>query len=86
MDIGKSLKVFAEKMNDTMFGGKPFTYPSTHKMGMIVEEGGSMCANCEYIGLSGKTCKHKQFIAWNAGIDELPVKATRFCCDLWNKQ
>jgi len=83
MDIGKSLRAFAEKMNGTMFGGKPFTYPADHKLGMRIPEGGSSCSNCKFLGASHKTCTHKQWIAWNAGKDKLPYRDEEYCCDLF---
>ncbi len=64
MDIGKSLRAFAEKMNDSMFGGKPFTYPKDHKMGMIVPYGGSMCGNCRFLSEDHKHCQNKVAIVY----------------------
>lgn len=58
------------------------SYPPDHQPGMEVPEGGSMCANCKYLGEDKKTCTEKNFIRWN-GSDVIPGKITAYCSDWW---
>jgi hypothetical protein len=55
-------------------------YPSDHKVGMRVPEGGSDCAKCEY--LDGKNCTQKIFIQWN-GSEVIPAPVDEYCCDFF---
>jgi len=57
-------------------------YPPDHKVGMVVPQGGSDCAKCEYLGDDQKSCKEKHFVKWN-GSNRLPAPADRFCCDFF---
>ncbi len=61
-------------------GGRTPEYPANHRAAMRVPQGGSMCANCKYLGGDGKTCKSEYFIEWN-GSNRLPAPADRFCSD-----
>jgi hypothetical protein len=56
------------------------TYPANHKPGMRVPKGGSMCANCRYLGQDRETCTNKFFVKWN-GSDKLPAPADQYCSD-----
>lgn len=66
-----------------MFGGKHFTYPKNHKLGMRVPKGGSMCDNCKFLGEDHKTCMNKEWIKWNNGDNKLPAPSDQYCSDLW---
>jgi hypothetical protein len=66
-----------------MFGGDDFKYPASHKLGMQVPTGGSMCDNCRFLGDDQKTCKHPEWIKWNGGDNKLPFPDENYCCDLW---
>lgn len=56
-------------------------YPANHKPAMRVPEGGSCCANCEYLKDSEKgLCGNKFFIAWN-GSNKIPAPIDQFCSD-----
>lgn len=63
-------------------------YPADHKFGMAVPEGGSNCEKCEYLAGSQK-CGNEYFIRSAkvpnkaAGSDKIPVKTSRFCCDVF---
>lgn len=61
------------------------TYPANHEPGMRVPKGGSMCANCEYLGKDKKTCTNKFFIKWN-GSKLLPAPADEFCSDWFEEK
>ena len=61
----------------------PVNYPSDHEPAMEVPEGGSMCANCEYLADNKKDCKEEDFIRWN-GSEVIPGKITAYCSD-WYK-
>lgn len=56
------------------------TYPPDHQPGMKVPKGGSMCANCKYLGDDQKTCSNDYFIKWN-GSDVIPGKIDEYCSD-----
>lgn len=57
-------------------------YPSDHKAGMAVTEGGSSCSNCEYLK-PGLKCGNEYFQRWH-GSDKIPTKdATKYCSDWW---
>lgn len=72
-----------DKRNKGKFGGKDFEYPSNHKLGMKVPEGGSMCGNCKFLSEDHKHCTNKEWIKWNNNKDKLPFKDEEYCCDLW---
>lgn len=56
-------------------------YPADHKPAMRVPEGGSCCANCEYLKNAEKRlCGNKYFIAWN-GSSQIPAPIDEFCSD-----
>lgn len=55
-------------------------YPPDHKPGMRVPKGGSMCANCKYLGHDQRTCANKYFIEWN-GSNVIPGKIDEYCSD-----
>ena len=59
---------------------KKTTYPKDHKPGMRVPEGGSMCANCEYLNKDKKTCGNPHFIKWN-GSATIPAPIDSYCSD-----
>lgn len=56
-------------------------YPKDHALGAIVPEGGSMCANCEYLRPGGN-CAQKLFISWNGG-PKIPGPIKNYCCDMY---
>ena len=56
-------------------------YPANHPVGSIVAEGGSMCANCEYLRAGGN-CAKKEFVSWNGG-HKIPGPINAYCCDFW---
>jgi len=66
-----------------MYGGHDFKYPASHKLGLQVPYGGSMCKNCSFLGTDHKTCKNKEFVKWQGGNNKLPYPDENFCCDLW---
>lgn len=55
-------------------------YPPGHKPGMKVPKGGSMCANCRFLGKDKESCTNKYFIKWN-GSDIIPAPIDMFCSD-----
>lgn len=58
-----------------------FHLPRDHKPGMKVPEGGSMCANCEYLAdRDAGLCGNKNFIAWN-GSNLIPGDVNAYCSD-----
>lgn len=57
-------------------------YPLNHQAGMRVAKGGSMCANCRFLGNDRKTCTNEYFIRWN-GSKLLPAPADEYCSDWW---
>lgn len=57
-----------------------FHLPADHEPGMKVPHGGSMCANCRFLGDDRKTCKEKDFIAWN-GSNLIPGNIEEYCSD-----
>jgi hypothetical protein len=59
---------------------KKAEYPPDHKAGMRVPKGGSMCANCEYLGKDKKTCTEEHFIKWN-GSNIIPAPIDEYCSD-----
>ena len=62
-------------------GGAKFVLPSDHKPGMRVPEGGSMCANCEYLKDRDKgLCGEPNFIKWN-GSNKIPGQINAYCSD-----
>lgn len=67
-----------------MYGGADVKFPANHKVGMQVPLGGSMCANCEYLGKEGVTCANEFFVKWNHGDENLPLPANQYCCDFFN--
>lgn len=56
--------------------------PPDHQLGMQVPQGGSMCANCEYLA-SQTSCGNPGFAKWH-GSANLPHPADRYCCDLYS--
>jgi hypothetical protein len=56
------------------------TYPANHQAGMRVPHGGSMCANCKYLGDDKKSCTEENFIKWN-GSEAIPGKIDEYCSD-----
>lgn len=56
-------------------------YPADHAMGSVVAEGGSMCANCEYVR-PNNICAQKLFVQWN-GSNKIPAPIRNYCCDMW---
>jgi broad specificity phosphatase PhoE len=56
------------------------TYPPDHQPGIRVPKGGSMCANCEYLGNDKKSCTEENFIKWN-GSEIIPGKIDEYCSD-----
>ncbi len=67
-----------EKLKQSI-GEDKFILPAGHSPGMRVPEGGSMCANCEYLG-KNNTCKNENFVRWN-GSNKLPASANEYCSD-----
>jgi hypothetical protein len=58
-----------------------FALPADHKPGMRVPEGGSMCANCEYLKDEKKgLCENPHFVAWN-GSAKIPAPIHEYCSD-----
>jgi hypothetical protein len=55
-------------------------YPDDHQPGMQVPKGGSMCANCKYLGEDQKSCTEENFIAWNGG-PIIPGAIDEYCSD-----
>jgi hypothetical protein len=51
---------------------------------MVVPNGGSSCAKCEYYK-SGNKCGEKHFIQWN-GSDLIPAPGGQYCCDFFESQ
>ena len=58
------------------------TYSPGHRPGLQVPKGGSMCANCKYLGRDRKTCTEKNFIKWN-GSALIPAPIDEYCSDWW---
>ncbi len=56
------------------------TYPTDHKVGVRVPQGGSDCAKCEYN--KGQNCREKHFIKWN-GSNRIPAPTDQYCCDFF---
>lgn len=56
-------------------------YSKDHAVGSIVPEGGSMCANCEYLRAGGN-CAKREFQQWNGG-SKIPGPVRAYCCDFW---
>jgi hypothetical protein len=54
---------------------------------MEVPQGGSMCANCEYLkDAKNRICGNTFFVAWEgpnkpAGSDKIPLPVDRYCSD-----
>ena len=75
-----------------VFRGKHgvFALPADHKLGVKVPEGGACCANCGWLDRNGK-CSNRGYVNWRRSLGEritiehvsLPVRADRYCCDLW---
>jgi hypothetical protein len=58
-----------------------FKLPADHKPGMRVPEGGSMCANCEYLKDAEKgLCGNPHFVKWN-GSAQIPGDIHAYCSD-----
>lgn len=57
-------------------------YPPNHQAGMAVPKGGSMCANCRYLGEDKKICTSGYFIRWN-GSNVIPGPADEYCSDFY---
>lgn len=55
-------------------------YPADHQVGMVVPEGGSDCAKCEYV--DGQKCRQELFVKWN-GSETIPAATNKFCCDFF---
>lgn len=60
----------------------PF-YPSNHKVGMVVPEGGSNCAKCEHV--NAQNCNETHFIQWNKS-SVIPAPVTKYCCDFFEEK
>jgi hypothetical protein len=60
-------------------GGQP-QYPPDHQPGMSVPQGGSMCANCQYLGPDQKSCTNEYFVEWN-GSNVIPGPVDQYCSD-----
>lgn len=65
--------------------GKP-TYPPGHLAGMPVPKGGSMCANCKFLGTDMKSCTEPNFIGWDgpnkpSGSSTIPGPIDSYCSD-----
>ena len=58
------------------------SYPSDHKLGMVVPVGGSDCEKCSF--WDGKDCENKLFRKWNNGSGIIPTTPDRYCCDLFD--
>lgn len=71
----------AESKRGTKHG--KVVYPSDHKLGMRVPQGGSNCAKCEYI--DGKACKNRVFVRWN-GSTTIPEPVDCYCCDMFETE
>lgn len=56
-------------------------YPPDHAVGVIVPEGGSSCAKCEYLRRGGN-CAEKHFQEWNGG-SKIPGPVNNYCCDFF---
>ena len=75
MAESKYRKVYLER--------KKTTYPKDHKPGMRVPEGGSMCANCQYLkDPKNRICGNPHFIKWN-GSETIPAPVDSYCSDWW---
>jgi len=57
-------------------------YPPGHRAGMRVPRGGSMCANCQFLGEDKKTCTNEYFIKWN-GSEVIPAPVDQYCSDFY---
>ncbi len=82
-ELFKQVSKILKDKAQTMFGGKFFTYPKDHKLGMKIPHNGSMCGNCKYLGKDHKTCLNKEWIKWNSGNNKLPFSDEDYCCDLF---
>ena len=60
---------------------RKYTFPEDHKPGMVVPEGGSSCAKCEYYKGEMK-CGNEYFQRWN-GSDRIPAKSPTTYCSDW---
>jgi hypothetical protein len=49
---------------------------------MVVPQGGSNCAKCEYLSETGAECSQPQFNKWNGG-PTLPAPPDVYCCDFF---
>lgn len=63
-------------------------YEEDHEPAMRVPKGGSICSKCEYLRDDKKTCRNKNFIAWEspkgdkpAGSDVIPAPIDEYCSD-----
>lgn len=69
------------------YGGKgEMTFPDSHKAGMKITKGGSMCANCEYWIAEGNKCNNEYWLKWNAGVEKIPAAADEYCCNWWEPE
>jgi len=59
---------------------RAISYPKDHKVGMVVPEGGSDCAKCEYA--KGQNCTNVHFVKWN-GSSKIPAPLDKYCCDFF---
>lgn len=63
-------------------------YPPSHKAGMKVPIGGSMCANCRFLSDDQKHCTSDYFIRWEgenkpAGSNVIPAPIDEYCSDFY---
>lgn len=63
-------------------------YPPSHKAGMKVPIGGSMCANCRFLSDDQKHCTSDYFIRWEgenkpAGSNVIPGEIDAYCSDFY---
>lgn len=67
-------------------GGAKFVLPADHKPGMHVPQGGSMCANCEYLKDRDKgLCGEPNFVKWN-GSNKIPGPIDSYCSDWYQPE
>lgn len=61
-------------------------YPPDHQPGMRVPEGGSCCANCEYLKDAEQgLCGNPYFVQWN-GSDKIPAPVEEYCSDWYEPE
>lgn len=81
MDRG-SLKL-VRVLHENYGGPGELELPASHRAGMQVTKGGSMCGNCKYHTAEGNICNNKYWNKWSEAEGKIPVAADQYCCDWW---